>query len=116
MMPSPKSAAEYALSVWLDVPYTGAVERATAALKEEGFGILTQIDVRATLKQKLDVDFRDYVILGACSPPLAHRALQADLDVIDPLSMLAVLDHPALEPIASEAKERLARVIQRLGA
>lgn len=132
-----KSVAEYALSVWLDVPYTGAVERATAALKEEGFGVLTQIDVRATLKQKLDVDFRDYVILGACSPPLAHRALQADLDVglllpcnvivyeegagsvvaiIDPISMLAVLDNPALEPIASEAKERLARVIQRLGA
>ncbi len=132
-----KSAAEYALSVWLDVPYTEAVARATAALKEEGFGVLTQIDVRATLKQKLDVDFRDYVILGACNPPLAHRALQADLDVglllpcnvivyeegagstvaiIDPISMLAVLDHPALEPIASEAKERLARVIQRLGA
>ncbi|HSH74999.1 MAG TPA: DUF302 domain-containing protein [Longimicrobiales bacterium] len=65
----------------LDVPFDEAIERVSQALREQGFGILTRIDVRSTLKEKLDVDFRDYVILGACNPKLAHRALSARPDV-----------------------------------
>ncbi len=131
-----KRAAEYAFAVRLEAPYEETITRTVAALKDEGFGVLTEIDVKATLQQKLGAEFRKYVILGACSPPLAHRALQADLDVglllpcnvvvyeqdggsvvaiIDPISMLGVLNQPALEPVASEARARLARVIQRLG-
>ena len=104
--------AAYGFAVRLNIPYEEAARRVTAALKDEGFGILTEIDVQATLKQKLDADFRRYVILGACNPSLAHRALLADLDVglllpcnvivyeedggsvisvIDPLAMLGVL-------------------------
>ena len=63
------------------LPYAQAVQKTTDALKAEGFGVLSQIDMQATLKQKLNVDFRRYVILGACNPPLAHRALSANLDV-----------------------------------
>ena len=71
----------YGLRVELPVGYDAAVERATAALKSQGFGVLTTIDVQQTLKQKLDRDFRRYVILGACNPPLADRALHAELEV-----------------------------------
>ncbi len=123
--------------VRLNVSYDEAVQRATAALKEEGFGVLTTIDVKETLKQKLNVDFRRYVILGACNPPLAHRALNADLDVglllpcnvivyeqdggavvslVDPLVMLGVITNSALEPIANEARDKLQRVAAKLGA
>lgn len=126
----------YGTSVRLPIAHQQAVERVTAALKEEGFGVLTEIDVKATLRQKLGVEFRDYVILGACNPPLAHRALQADLDVglllpcnvavytdgsdsvvtiVDPIAMLDASDNAALRPVADEAKARLARVLQRLG-
>jgi uncharacterized protein (DUF302 family) len=128
-----KQNTDYALRAKLAEPYEAAVEKITAALKEEGFGVLTEIDVQATLKNKLDVDFRRYVILGACNPPLAHRALQADLDVglllpcnviifeegtgsavsiIDPIVMLAAAARPELEPVASEARARLLRVIE----
>lgn len=71
----------YGLRVEIPVDYERAVEQATAALKEQGFGVLTTIDVQQTLKQKLDRDFRKYVILGACNPPLADRALHAELEV-----------------------------------
>ncbi|MBP1633619.1 MAG: uncharacterized protein H6Q10_193, partial [Acidobacteria bacterium] len=71
----------YGLRVELPVDYAEAVERTTVALKAEGFGVLTTIDVKATLKQKLDVDFRRYVILGACNPPLAHKALSTELEI-----------------------------------
>jgi hypothetical protein len=64
----------------LDLPYEQAVEHVTAALKDQGFGVLSEIDVRATLKKKLDVDFRKYAILGACNPPLAHQALTTELE------------------------------------
>jgi len=72
---------EYAFSTVLDASYEEAISKVTDALKREGFGVLTEIDVKATLKKKLDKDFRKYVILGACNPPYAHRSLQADLDV-----------------------------------
>ena len=127
----------YGFRVHLDLPYEEAVERTTAALKEEGFGVLTEIDVKQTLKTKLDADFRKYVILGACNPPLAHRALQAELDLglllpcnvivyedeeargsivnlVDPLSMMGVTDNADLEPVANEARARLARVAAAL--
>ena len=127
--------AAYGFAVRLNIPYEEAARRVTAALKDEGFGILTEIDVQATLKQKLDADFRRYVILGACNPPLAHRALLADLDVglllpcnvivyeedggsvisvIDPLAMLGVLGNPSLKPVADAAQEKLRRVVHSL--
>lgn len=130
-----RTATEYAYRTELPVPYEEAIERVTAALKEEGFGVLTEVDVKATLKKKLDADFRRYVILGACNPPLAHQALQADLEIglllpcnvivyekdegsvisiVDPISMLGVVQNPALDPVASEAKARLRRVLDAL--
>lgn len=131
-----KTVDDYALRVRLDVPYEQAVEKVTAALKEEGFGVLTEIDVKATLKKKLDADFRRYVILGACNPPLAHRALSTELEIglllpcnvivyeedggsvvsiVDPISMLGVVESAELEPVASQARARLKRVIGALG-
>jgi len=127
---------DLAIRVRLDVPYEEALERVTAALKTEGFGVLTEIDVKATLKKKLDADFRKYAILGACNPPLAHRALNTELEIglllpcnvivyeedggsvvsiVDPISMLGVVDSPALKPVADEAGARLERVAKALG-
>ncbi len=124
------------LRIKLTVSYEQAVEKVTAALKTQGFGVLTEIDVQATLKKKLDVNFRRYVILGACNPTLAHRALSASLDVglllpcnvvvyeddggsvvaaQDPIVMLQVIDNPTLVTIAQEARARLAQAIDELG-
>ena len=123
------------LSVRMRLPYEGAVARVAAALKAEGFGILTEIDVQAILKQKLGAAFCKYVILGACNPSLAYRALQADLDVglllpcnvtvyedgpesvvsiVDPTALLSVIENPALRPIAEEAAAKLRRVVGTL--
>ncbi len=124
------------MHIELALSYDKAIEKVTQALKAEGFGVLTEIDVKATMKKKLDIDFRRYVILGACNPPLAHRALSKDLDVglllpcnvvvyetdenhsvvglIDPIAMMSVLPSPDLAPIADEARARLARVVQAL--
>jgi uncharacterized protein (DUF302 family) len=129
---------DYGFRATLNVPYEQAVEKATAALKEEGFGVLTEIDVKATLKKKLDADFRRYIILGACNPKLAYEALQNELEIglllpcnvivyetnegqsivsiVDPLSMLGVVENLKLDPIAQEARTRLRRVIKTLGA
>ena len=120
----------YGLKVSVQVPFEAAVERATDALKDQGFGVLTTIDVQQTLKTKLDRDFRKYVILGACNPPLADRALHAELEVglllpcnvvvyetgeassivsaMAPLAALGIVgDNPALAEVAREADQRL---------
>ncbi len=124
------------LHVELPVPYEEAIRKVTDALKAEGFGVLTEIDVKATMKMKLDADFRRYVILGACNPSLARRALEVDLDVglllpcnvvvyetetnksmvglVDPIAMLGVIDSPGLAPVAQEARARLERVAAAL--
>jgi uncharacterized protein (DUF302 family) len=122
-------------TVKLNTSYAEAIQRATDALKSEGFGVLTSIDVKETLKQKIGADFRRYIILGACNPALAHRALSADLDVslllpcnvivyedksqsvvsiVDPKAMLGILANPALEAVAEEARVKLRRVAQAL--
>jgi uncharacterized protein (DUF302 family) len=126
---------DYALRAKLNLPYEQALEKVTEALKGQGFGVLTRIDVKATLKEKLDADFRKYVILGACNPPLAHRALSADLGVglllpcnvvvyeenggsvvgiMDPIAMLGIIHKPEIEAVASEARIKLRRVIEAL--
>ena len=124
----------YGLRVHVDAPYEDAVAKVTEALKVEGFGVLTTIDVRQTLKQKLDADFRKYVILGACNPPLAHRALSAELEIglllpcnvvvyerepgkstvaaMAPLpTMGMVVQNDALQGVATEADARLRRAL-----
>jgi uncharacterized protein (DUF302 family) len=127
---------EYAFRTRLDQPYEQTVRKVTAALKDEGFGVLTEIDVKATLKKKLDTDFRKYVILGACNPSLAHQALETELEIglllpcnvivfeddggsvvsiVDPLSMLGVVESPDLDPVAQEARTRLLRVMDAVG-
>jgi uncharacterized protein (DUF302 family) len=129
----------YGFQVKLAIPYDEAVEKTTTALKQEGFGVLTSIDVKQTLKAKLDADFRKYVILGACNPPLAHKALSADLDVglllpcnvtvyedapgasvvtaVAPVAMLAAAGgSTALDEVSKEAEARLKRVMTALEA
>ena len=126
----------YAFSTVLDTSYEEAVTKVTDALKEEGFGVLTEIDVKATLKKKLDKEFRKYVILGACNPPYAYRTLQADLDVglllpcnvivyetndrkayvsaLNPVSALEIMKSEEVRKIAEEVSGKLKRVIERL--
>ena len=127
---------EYAFSTVLSTSYEGAVSKVTEALKGEGFGVLTEIDVQSTLKKKLNVEFRKYVILGACNPPYAHRTLQTNLDVglflpcnvivyeaddkkvhvsaFNPLSALQVMKNKELEKIGQEVSEKLRRVIDKV--
>ena len=128
-----------AFLVELDDPYETAVQRVTAALKEEGFGVLTEIDVRATMKEKLGADFRPYKILGACNPPLAHRALSNEpqiglmlpcnvtvearedggsrVAIVNPEAMMSVgvlADNDVVCSVAAEARTRLERVASAL--
>jgi uncharacterized protein (DUF302 family) len=127
----------YGLDVTLNLPFDAAVERTTAALKAEGFGVLTKIDVKETLKQKIGAEFERYHILGACNPQLAYRALQVEHDlglllpcnvivhehdggtkisIVDPAVMLGIVENPALTAVADEARLRLQRVVAALAA
>lgn len=127
----------YGLGGKVDLGYDQAVERTKEALKAEGFGVLSEIDVKATLKTKLDVDVEPYVILGACNPTLAHQALSAEPDLglllpcnvvvyeragqvwvkaIEPGKMLSVVENPGLDPIAAQVREKLERVLASIGA
>jgi uncharacterized protein (DUF302 family) len=121
--------------VRLDLSYDEAIETVTTALQNQGFGLLTEIDVKATLKKKLDVDFRRYVILGACNPTLAHQALTAELEIgllmpcnvivyedgdgsvvsiADPNAMVEMTGSTRLEGVAAEARAKLQLVIDAL--
>jgi len=128
--------AAFGIRKTLDLGFDEALAKVPEALKAEGFGVLTEIDVQATLKKKLDVDFRRYRILGACNPPLAHRALQHSLDVgmllpcnvivyetddrktvvsaVDPMQTMAAQGDPALRPLAEQVQQKLQRVIDSL--
>ena len=129
--------ADYGISIKLAMPYEQAVEAAAEALKTEGFGVLTKIDVKATLKEKLDADFRNYIILGACNPSLAHNALNTELEIglllpcnvivyedgdgsvvsaINPMTAMGVVDNPDLKPIAEQVEAKLNNVINSLRA
>ncbi len=133
---SEKAVPSIGEKVRLAADFDTAYARTVAALKAEGFGVLTEIDVRETMKKKLGVDFPPYKILGACNPPLAHRALTAapevglllpcnvtlrmledgsvEVALVDPLSMLGIVSTPELQPVAEEAAARLKRVREAL--
>jgi len=133
---SEKPQSQLGIYVHLKMDYQTALTRTTEALEVEGFGVLTEIDVKEALKKKLGVDYLPYKILGACNPPLAYRALTAapevglllpcnvtvreledgsiEVAMIDPLMMMGVINNPALKPIADEARARLERVAQSL--
>lgn len=125
----------YYFSKTLKMDFDQAIEKVQAALQEEGFGVLTDIDVKATMKKKLDLDFRNYRILGACNPPFAHQALQqedkvgtmlpcnvivqekdgeVEVAAVDPIASMQAIDNPQLGEIAKQVRERLQRVITDL--
>lgn len=128
----------FGFSKTIDLPYEEAVEKTRSALKEEGFGVLCEIDLKEKLKEKLGVDFRNYVILGACNPPLAYKTLQSEINIglllpcnvivyeaenarqsvvaaIDATRMLSVVgSNAALDSVASEVNEKLKRVVAQV--
>lgn len=126
----------YYYSRTVEMPFDEAEARVTEALKDQGFGILTEIDVRATLKKKLDVEFRPYKILGACNPPFAHKALEAEdkigtmlpcnvilqaagdgqteVAAVDPVASMQAVENPQLSEIAGEVRDRLRAAVDAL--
>lgn len=133
----PTTATTYGFGTTVRWPYEETIERVTDALKDEGFGVLTTIDVRATLKEKLGVATKNYVILGACNPQLAHAALEKEQEIglllpcnvivyddhgtthvsaLDPEAAMQLTGNADVGPIATDAKQRLERVIARLSA
>ena len=130
--------SKYGFSKTVDVPYEEAVEKARAALKEEGFGVLCEIDIKEKLKEKLGVDFRPYIILGACNPPIAYKTLQEEINIglllpcnvivyeadeveksvvaaVDAKAMLSVVgNNPTLDAVATEVNEKLKRLVSQL--
>lgn len=129
-----EQTTRYGIGVTVPLPYATAVERTRAALATEGFGVLTEIDMRATLKKKLDVDFRPYTILGACNPPMAYQAVLAERDIglllpcnlvvyagdsagtsvvaaMDPVQALQLTGRDDIQALATEVRARLERVL-----
>ena len=127
---------DYFTSTTVALSYDQAIEKVTGLLKDEGFGVLTEIDVKDTLKKKLDVDFKKYKILGACNPKFAHKALQAEdkigvmlpcnviveenedgtveVSAVNPVASMQAVDNKGLQPIADEIRSRLEKVIGNL--
>ena len=126
---------QYGFSKTVDMSYEQTIEKVTAELKKEGFGVLTSIDVKETLKQKINVDFKKYTILGACNPAIAHRALQEEEDlglllpcnvivyekdgktrvsIFDPMVMTWIMENDNMKPIATEVQEKLQRVLKAI--
>jgi uncharacterized protein (DUF302 family) len=126
---------QYGFTRTVNLPYETAVKRVTEELKNQGFGVLTTIDVKETLKQKLNVEFTKYVILGACNPPLAHRALDVEMNIglllpcnvivyekegktvvgaFDPLMMVPLVGKAELGVVAAEVKQRLEAVLANI--
>lgn len=124
---------EYGFSKKVNMPYEETVEKVTEELKKEGFGILTSIDVKDTLKKKINVDFKKYIILGACNPPLAHKALQSEeqlglllpcnvivyehnggtmVSFFDPMIMTQLIDNDKLKIVAEEVQSKMKRVYE----
>jgi len=126
---------DYAFRTTLEIPYGEALEKVKASLKDEGFGVLTEVNVEKVMLEKLGVGFRPYTIIGACNPSLSHRAFEQDLEaglvlpcnvivyekdgrsavaIADPVTMIGVLENSDLDEVAHEAQAKLKRVIARL--
>lgn len=131
----PESGSGYGVSRRLNLPFEQAIERARETLKAEGFGVLSEINIKEKMKEKLGVEFRDYVILGACNPPIAYQALQEELALglllpcnvvvyeengqsvvaaIDAVKMMSIVGNPKLEAAATLVNEKLQRAIANL--
>ena len=135
MSAQPGAGSPYGFVKTVNLPYAEAVEKARAALKDEGFGVLCEIDIKEKLKEKLGVEFQNYVILGACNPPLAYETLQREINIglllpcnvivyendghtvvaaVDAAKMLSVVGNPELEATAKQVNEKLRRVIDNI--